>query len=280
MGCTSSAPEAKADPEPVPTLQSLLKIKVVPLPGEPQLTTGEDNYTSADTGLQLIFRGVNRGAKGNSFQLENYHDELFHRLLISPAKPGLGIRNRMEQLVFAHYEGVENASLGFAIHNVPKGLNYFAILSPKPMHEGAKQVPFQGPEFCPVMYPYATIEFNIKTTVASVSITGHGKDDDPLYTMRQCNPKVWVIKRLNVGPCAAIERVRGIGKLSCYRVLYCAGTDPVFMGLLTSVIDAFLEEAKTQGWKFFPKNAPTKNINWPQLDKKVEEKLFGRGGLK
>ncbi|KAL7569665.1 hypothetical protein ACA910_008319 [Epithemia clementina (nom. ined.)] len=279
MGCVKSVPaEPRAPPEPVPKLELLLKTKVEPIEGEPQLTKGGDNFTSSDEALQLIFRNIGRSPKGNTFQLETYNDELFHNLQIHPAKPGVGLKKRMEDLVYLHYEKMHSKAVAFAIKNVPKGLNYFLILSPDPVREGQKPVSFEGPTFCPTMYPYATVEFNLETTVAAVRLVGEKAGDEPLYTMRECNAKVWVIKRHDVGVCAAIESGRGVGKLTCYRVVFCAGTDPAFMCLLVSCIDSFLDTAKSQFWKFYDKNNSSDRIDWPKLDSGLEAKLFGRGG--
>ena len=282
MGCTSSGPvEPRAPPEPVPDLASLLKTRIEPIAGEPRLTADSDKFASTDEALQLIFRNIGRSEKGNTFQLETYNDELFHGLQIHPAKPGLGIKKRLEDLVFLHYETVADQALGFAIKNVSKGLNYFLILSPQPIQEGQKAVSFEGPTFCPTMYPYAAVEFNLHSTVASVRIMGQSKDDEPLYTIRQCNSKVWVIKRHKIGVCAAVESVRGVAKLTCYRVLFCAGTDPALLSLLITCIDSFVDTSKSQHWKFHNNHKnPIETIDWPKLDGATEEKLFGRGGLK
>lgn len=277
MGCKASVPVEKAKPEPVPDYATLLKTKIHPIAGEPQLTSGEDSFVDEDAALSLIFRQIGASNKGNTFQIETYEDSLFNRLQIHPAKPGIGVKKRLEDLIFLHYENIEKA-LGFAIKNVPRGLNFFMILSPTPLGKAQKPANFEGPPFCKVMYPYASVEFNLETNVASVKVAGQGKGDPPLYTIRQCNAKVWVIKRRDI-VCAAIESVRGMAKLSCYKVLLCAGTDPALMSLLASCIDSFLETAKTQYWTFYDKSVPFKSIDWPQLDEELEEKLFGRKGF-
>jgi len=120
------------------------------------------------------------------------HDAIFHELQIHPAKPGIGVKKRLEDLVFLHREKGQEP-IAYAIKNVPAGLNCYMILSPTPLRDGQKPTKFESP-FGPT-YPYANIEFNPKTKVVSVHLTGQGRDQDPVYTMRQCNPKVWVIRK-------------------------------------------------------------------------------------
>ena len=70
----------------------------------------------------------------------------------------------------------------------------------------------------------------------------------PLFTMRQCNKRVWVIKRRDTTVYAAVESVRGVdSSLSCYKVLVCTGVDPSFVSLLISCIQSFSEVSERKG---------------------------------
>eukprot|EP00522_Entomoneis_paludosa_P016880 CAMPEP_0172464096 /NCGR_PEP_ID=MMETSP1065-20121228/49350_1 /TAXON_ID=265537 /ORGANISM="Amphiprora paludosa, Strain CCMP125" /LENGTH=288 /DNA_ID=CAMNT_0013220237 /DNA_START=62 /DNA_END=929 /DNA_ORIENTATION=+ len=287
MGCKPSAPAIeKVANEPVPDYH-IAQAKISALPGEPTLTSGDDNHTNPDNAESLIFRQIGGSNKGDTFQLETYEDTLFHNLQIHPAKPGIGIQKRLEDLVFLHYENQEEfqnqVALGFAVKSPSKGLNHYLILSPTPMREGQAPVKsIDGPVFCHQMYPFASIEFDLQRNVANVRIAGQGKEDPPLYTLHQCNEKVWVVKKRN-DVCAAIDSARGMGRsFTCYRVLVCAGANPALMSLLTHCIDSFLVTAKKQFWTFYDKKAASvasqKQIDWPPLDTKTKEKLFGRGG--
>jgi hypothetical protein len=276
MGCTSSVPVEVASPEPVPSYEILLKTKIQTLPKEPQLSHGDDNHTSEEA-VPLIFRKIKQSGKGDTFQVETMEDALFHKLQIRPAKPGIvgsGLKGRFEDLVFLHEEDILNRGIGFAIKNVPKGLNYYQILTPTPLRDTQKPVKFQGPSFCDEMFLFADVKFNIKSNVVSVKLSGQAKDAAPVYSMRQCNEKVWVVKKQNT-VCAAFQQVRGMAQLTCYRALVCAGVDPAFMSLLFATIDSFLAVAKTQRWKLYD-NRSVETIDWPELDQEMEEKLFGK----
>eukprot|EP00523_Entomoneis_sp_CCMP467_P004511 CAMPEP_0168757212 /NCGR_PEP_ID=MMETSP0724-20121128/21050_1 /TAXON_ID=265536 /ORGANISM="Amphiprora sp., Strain CCMP467" /LENGTH=281 /DNA_ID=CAMNT_0008806015 /DNA_START=15 /DNA_END=860 /DNA_ORIENTATION=- len=280
MGCAASTPVVeKAPPEPLPTLASLQAVEL--LEGEPPLTSGEDNFTSNDQVQQLIFRNIQQSSKGSTFQLETYEDALFHKLQIHPSKPGLGVKKRLEDLVHMHYEGQLEQPLAFCSKNPSKGLNYFLIMSPKPLREGQQPMKkLEGPTFCPNVYPYARVEFDLQEQIGKVHLVGERAGDPPLYTIHQCNPKVWVVKRQKIGPCAAMEQVHGIAKLTCYRVAFGAGTDPVLMSLFNVCIDMFLQAAKTQRWNFCPaaQRRNVQSVDWEPLDAATATKLFGRRG--
>ena len=69
-------------------------------------------------------------------------------------------------------------------------------------------------------YTYAAVEFDIEQKIGKVHPIFYTKQEsetrhhpEPLWTMHQCNPKVWVIKRRGQ-VCAALDQWKGIAKLT------------------------------------------------------------------
>jgi hypothetical protein len=254
MGCAASVPkEEAAPPDPVPDLESLKKTVITSLPGEPELNRGAFNFKSNEP-LELLLRKVNASEKGDSFVLE-WDDKVWQNLGIFPAKPGIGMKKRLEDMVMTHadvktFTGNQYEPVCLICKNVPQGLDHYVLLSPTPIREGQKPTNFVGPPGHEDMYLYASIVFNMDTQVCGIRVTGQGKDDEPLYTLRQCNDNVWVIKKKDI-VAAAIQQEKGINKrFTLYHVLFCAGTDPLMMSLLVAAIDQFKITSRKTGWKF------------------------------
>lgn len=262
MGCASSTPQVPVGaPEPTPTFDELCKQEVATDPKEPRVWSKKDldNVKNADGAtypdnnnetLSLIYRKIATSNKGDTFQLENLNDQLFYGIQMSPAVRGVNVKKRLENLVYVHHETDTGRPLCYAVKNVSRGLNYYVLLSTRPVFEGQQPSEIQSPfGDC---YTWAGVEFDIKTKIGRIKTVYHPKSqqprpEDPRYTFYQCNPNVWVIKKLDKTICGAINQWKGMAKLTCYRLVVCKGEDPIFVGLVAHCIDSFLEVAKTQG---------------------------------
>jgi hypothetical protein len=284
MGCTSSSAVQEAPPEPLPTFAKLSEISIVHR-SEPHIYSDASlNYISPNKPLSLILRKIGSGNKGDAFQLETLNDELFHDLQIHPSKSGVAnIRGRIEDLVHLHMEGQPNAPLCYAAKNASKGLNHYALLRTEPLYKGQEPSPIKSPHGD--MYTYAAIEFDIKQKVGKVTTIFRSQEEKdlaaaqkesrmPMFTLHQCNPNVWVVKRLGIVS-AAFNMWKGMAKLSCWRVAVCKGEDPILMMMLVQCIDSFLPVAKSQFWKFTDTTL-AQDIDFPALPEGMDEKLFGK----
>lgn len=283
MGCAESAPAVEVSPaEPVPTWKDLSSIRIERSPKEPSLAPDSKcDYSNPKEPYQLIFRQIGAAGKGNSFQVETLEDALFHELQISPAKPGMGVKKRLEDLVYLHQESDPQSVIGYAMKNVPRGLNHFLIMRNTPLYDNQKRITFtENPPFGD-MYPYATLEFDVKAKIGRIKTAfsfPNVTKGEPPFTLHQCNPKVWVLKRnYSDGPrvSAVFNQWRGLGtKFTCWRLAVCAGEDPVLVSLLAHCIDSFLLVAKGQRWTLH-RGEPDKNLDWPELPEGMEDRLFG-----
>lgn len=256
MGCAASSAvtDKAAPPEPVPTYEALCQIQVTADPSEPHVWCSSSDKVNTDDlihpeqTLSLIFRKIGTSNKGDVFQLENLHDQLYHGIQIHPAVTGLNVRKRLEGLVYCHYEqDLGRNPLCYAVKNVPKGLNHYVLLRTKPLYEGQAKSLIESP--LSECYTYAGVEFDYQAKMGKIKTVYHpasqGKDV-PRYTFYQCNPNVWVIKKMGT-ICAAINQWKGMAKLTCYRLIVCKGEDPIFVSLVAHCIDSFMAVAKTQG---------------------------------
>jgi hypothetical protein len=255
MGCTTSVPVEVSSPEALPTWNYVSQVKVIRNPQEPPVASDKSfDFSNSEKCLQLIFRQIQEGSKGNSFQVEGLEDELFHELQIKPAKPGiLGPRKKLEDLVYLHQQSKPQNVIGYAIKNVPKGLNYYFIMRDKPLYDNQSPITFtENPPFGS-MYPFCSVEFDPKAKIGRVRTTftlPRFTKGEPMFTLHQCNPKVWVLKRnYTDGPqvTAVFNQWRGLGtRFTCWRLAVCSGEDPVLVSLLAHCIDSFLLVAKGQ----------------------------------
>ena len=259
----------------MPTYADLCSTVIDP-GSEPHVYCEESaNFINREEALSLIFRKIGSSNKGDVFQLEGLDDKLFHGIQIGPTKSGPNIHARIEDLVYVHYEEQRDKPLCYASKNPSRGLNYYALLGTAPFFDGQQESPMISPYGG--TYSFASIEFDYKAKVGRVNTIYKPKEyprDEPTFTLHQCNPKVWVVKRRGT-VCAAFNLWKGLAKLTCWRVVICKGEDPILMSLLLDCIDSFLPVAKSQWWKF-THGEPEQNIDFPPMDPELSRKLFGR----
>jgi hypothetical protein len=263
MGCISSQPVVVVwPPEPLPQWKDLSDIKVERIPREPfAFTEDQYNCVSEKEPLFLIFRQIAASNKGNSFQVETLEDALFHKLRIDPAKPNMGIQNRLEDLMYIYQEYLPQGVISYSIKDVNKGLNHYLLLKNKSLYDKQKPTKFENPNLPGKMYRYASLEFDPQEKVGKITTVFSPPDikkGEPAMTLHQCNPKVWVLKRRRVNNkdcggsdgaqiCAVFNQWRGSGtRFTCWRVMVCAGEDPILASLVAHCIDSFLPVAKQQ----------------------------------
>jgi hypothetical protein len=122
-------------------------------------------------------------------------------------------------------------------------------LQSKPTHFKGKDGHF--------LWLYATVDYNLETTVCSVTIMGQ-----VLYQMRQANPETWIVYRrtkkarvrvsdgetsYTYEPCALFAQSKGsggypLGRYPRYNVTISPGLDPLLMIHFCTMTDYFYEE--------------------------------------
>mmetsp|Transcript_9753 Transcript_9753/g.16160 ORF Transcript_9753/g.16160 Transcript_9753/m.16160 type:complete len:271 (-) Transcript_9753:73-885(-) len=260
MGCVSStAREPRAPPvSHIPTQDELTK-KFELVKGEPVIQhtfpKTEEIILSSDQQVTFHVDKSSKSHTGATFIVyDNEPDEdgnrkTWNKLFVQGCKFGLGPRKRLENMTGIFQGGEETPPLSYWVCDASKGPNNFMILQDTKRSETQKPTHFQAKDRRS-LYLYATVDYNLETTVCSVTIMGQ-----VLYQMRQANPETWIVYRrmkkhdgeTSYDPCALFAQSKGsggypLGRYPRYDVTISPGLDPLLMLHFCTMTDYFYEE--------------------------------------
>ena len=260
MGCvSSSAREPLAPPvKEIPTPDELTK-KFELVKGEPVLQhnfpKNGETISASDEQTKFHIDKSSKSHTGATFIVyDNELDEdgnrkTWKKLFVHSVKYGIGPRKRLENMTGIFQGGEETPPLSYWVCDASKGPNHFMIFQDTKRSEAQKPTHFQGKDGH-FLYLYATVDYNLETTVCSVTIMGQ-----ILYTMRQANPETWIVHRrikkdggeASYEPCALFAQSKGSGGYPLGRyprndVTISPGLDPLLMIHLCTMTDYFYEE--------------------------------------
>mmetsp|Transcript_26171 Transcript_26171/g.56683 ORF Transcript_26171/g.56683 Transcript_26171/m.56683 type:complete len:265 (+) Transcript_26171:199-993(+) len=254
MGCVSSSARAVRAPpvDHVPEPTELKKFEL--MSGEPHiLHTGEDtDYTNEK---ELVRFHIDKSSKSNTGATFIVYDmdvdeegnrKTWNHLFVQGVKWGLGPRKRLENLTGIFRGEDDSPPLSYWVCDASKGPNNYLILQDQKRSEKQQVTHFNGKDGHG-LYMYASIEYNLETTVCSVIVMGM-----ELYRMRQANEKTWIVYRKvkkdasSYGPCALFEESKGSGGIAGryprWDVTISPGLDPLLFIHFCTMTDYFYEE--------------------------------------
>jgi CO dehydrogenase/acetyl-CoA synthase gamma subunit (corrinoid Fe-S protein) len=144
MGCTQSVPkEPRAPLEPVPDLEAVKKMVAEAISGEPLLTSKDSNMLDMEKAVHLVLKQTGTHSNGKTFEISPFDAAEANKddLLIEPALlfGGQVVRRMLQDLVVMRRNkriDEEQTPICFAVKDAPVGINFFKILTTKPVREG------------------------------------------------------------------------------------------------------------------------------------------------